>query len=195
MTLRDYQEKISTDASDCISENGLAYLAMECRTGKTLTALVTAQKYGAKRVLFITKKKAIESVRRDYETLQKLTPSFEIEIINYESCHKQTINPDFIICDEAHSMGAYPKSNHSSLRLRKSMWRVSMTLSAKTRKRSRNLLMRKRKSKSRKPKRSRKRRQGKGTPTWMPISPYLLTTPIKSETSVRCSVFRRVKSS
>ena len=57
MNLRDYQERISTEAAECIRENGLAYLAMECRTGKTLTALVTAQKYGAERVLFITKKK------------------------------------------------------------------------------------------------------------------------------------------
>lgn len=109
MKLRDYQEKISTEASECIRANGCAYLAMECRTGKTLTALVTAQKYGAKRVLFITKKKAMESVRRDYEALQKFTPSFAIEIINYESCHKSTFDPDFVICDEAHCMGAYPK--------------------------------------------------------------------------------------
>ena len=109
MNLRDYQERISTEALECIKENGLAYLAMECRTGKTLTALVTAQKYGAERVLFITKKKAMESVRSDYEALQKFTPSFEIEIINYESCHKSTIDPDFVICDEAHCMGAYPK--------------------------------------------------------------------------------------
>ncbi len=109
MKLRDYQERISTEAAECIKENGCAYLAMECRTGKTLTALVTAQKYGAKRVLFITKLKAIESVRRDYEALQKLTPSFEIDIVNYESAHKSVMHPDFVICDEAHCMGAYPK--------------------------------------------------------------------------------------
>lgn len=118
MNLRDYQERISTDAAECIRENGLAYLAMECRTGKTLTALVTAQKYGARRVLFITKKKAMESVRRDYETLQKQTVSFGIEIINYESCHKQTINPDFVICDEAHCMGAYPKPSKRTMQVK-----------------------------------------------------------------------------
>lgn len=115
MKLRDYQEHISTEAARCIKDNGCAYLSMECRTGKTLTALVTAQKYGAKRVLFLTKKKAMESVRRDYETLQKLTPPYEIEIVNYESCHKATIRPDFIICDEAHSLGAYPKPSKRTM--------------------------------------------------------------------------------
>lgn len=118
MNLRDYQERISNEATECIRENGLAYLAMECRTGKTLTALVTAQKYGAARVLFITKKKAMESVRRDYETLQKQTVSFGIEIINYESCHKQAINPDFVICDEAHCMGAYPKPSKRTMQVK-----------------------------------------------------------------------------
>lgn len=118
MKLRDYQKRISTEAAQCIKDNGCAYLSMECRTGKTLTALVTAQKYGAKQVLFVTKKKAIESVRRDYETLQKLTPSYEIEIINYESVHKATINPDFVILDEAHCMGAYPKPSKRTIEVK-----------------------------------------------------------------------------
>lgn len=109
MKLRDYQERISTEAAQCIKDNGCAYLSMECRTGKTLTALVTAQKYGAKRVLFITRLKAIPSVMHDYETLQKETPPFEIDVVNYESAHKSVMHPDFVILDEAHCMGAYPK--------------------------------------------------------------------------------------
>lgn len=110
MTLRDYQERISTEAADKLKEFGCCYLAMECRTGKTLTALVAAQKFGAKCVLFITKKKAIGSVTRDFALLSAdgVRP-FDFEAINYESCQKHTTSPDLVILDEAHCMGAYPK--------------------------------------------------------------------------------------
>ena len=40
---------------------------MQTRTGKTLTALTAAENYGAKNVLFVTKKKAIDSIVSDYE--------------------------------------------------------------------------------------------------------------------------------
>lgn len=119
MKLRDYQETTSTDAAHTIKDYGLAYLAWECRTGKSITGLVTAQKYGAKRVLFVTKKKAIQSVLNDYLELQKLTIPFEIEVINYESVHKTTIEPDFIILDEAHCLGAYPKPCKRAKELKK----------------------------------------------------------------------------
>lgn len=86
---------------------GICYLSMQCRTGKTLTALATAYLYGANRVLVVTKKKAIPSIWADYEALDR---PFIIEIINYESVHKMALfNPDFVIIDEAHSIGAYPK--------------------------------------------------------------------------------------
>lgn len=62
ITLRDYQERISSKAASLLHGNGWAYLSMEVRTGKTLTALATAGKYGAKSVLFITKIKAIPSM-------------------------------------------------------------------------------------------------------------------------------------
>jgi hypothetical protein len=39
-----------------------------------------------------------------------LLPNFELEVINYESLHKiKKRGWDVIVCDEAHSMGAYPK--------------------------------------------------------------------------------------
>ena len=106
MRLRDYQERISDEAVKRLNDFGLCYLAMECRTGKTLTALATAQKYNAKRVLFLTKLKAIASVKDDYNAL---APNYEIEIINYESAHKLNGQFDFIILDEAHCLGAYPR--------------------------------------------------------------------------------------
>ncbi len=107
MKFRDYQQSIINVGSNRLSEKGLIYLSMEVRTGKTLTSLGIAQKIGAGSVLFITKKKAIYSIENDYELLN---PDFKLEVINYESLHKRTMaNPDLVICDEAHSMGAFPK--------------------------------------------------------------------------------------
>ena len=40
----------------------IVYIAAEVRTGKSLMALLTAKKFGAKKVLFLTKKKAIDSI-------------------------------------------------------------------------------------------------------------------------------------
>ena len=80
---------------------------MEVRTGKTLTSLGIADKVKAVNVLFVTKKKAISSIEDDY---QLLNPSFNLITINYESIHKiPDTQWDVIICDEAHSMGAFPK--------------------------------------------------------------------------------------
>jgi hypothetical protein len=82
-------------------------LSMEVRTGKTFTALMTAEKYGATHVLFITKKKAIKSITSDYNTLY---PSYTMVTVNYESVHKiDTTDVDLVIIDESHSMGAFPK--------------------------------------------------------------------------------------
>ena len=79
---------------------------MQVRTGKTLTAMGVAQKLNISRMLFVTKKKAISSIEDDYN---KLKPSYEIVVVNYESLHKIQGEFDLIVLDEAHSMGAYPK--------------------------------------------------------------------------------------
>jgi hypothetical protein len=106
--LRDYQESIANKATEVVRQCGFVYLAMEVRTGKTLTSLSIAEKLNAKKILFITKKKAISSIEEDYENLN---PSFYMHTINYESLHKVSYNLhwDVIIADEAHSMGAFPK--------------------------------------------------------------------------------------
>jgi hypothetical protein len=104
---RNYQEDIISKGTDIIRSHRFLYLAMEVRTGKTLTSLGICQLLGVKSVLFITKKKAISSIQNDYDLLN---PEFNIVVTNYESLHK--INPsgwDVVICDEAHGMGAFPK--------------------------------------------------------------------------------------
>ena len=68
MELRDYQIKGANDGCRILKEKGLVYFCWSVRTGKTLTALQTAENYGAKNVLFLTKKKAIKSIEGDYTT-------------------------------------------------------------------------------------------------------------------------------
>lgn len=104
---RDYQEDIINRGSAILRDAGFVYLAMEVRTGKTLTSLGMADKVGAKEVLFLTKKKAISSIEDDYSLLN---PSFNIYVINYESLHKLPDTKwDLVVLDEAHGMGAFPK--------------------------------------------------------------------------------------
>ena len=107
MKLRPYQESIIDAGCKILLNNKFVYLAMEVRTGKTLTSLGIADKVKAKNVLFVTKKKAISSIEDDFHLLK---PSFDLTTINYESLHKlPKIKWDVIVCDESHSMGAFPK--------------------------------------------------------------------------------------
>ncbi len=104
---RDYQLDIIDRGSVVLRDSGFVYLAMEVRTGKTLTSLGIAEKVGAKNVLFLTKKKAISSIVDDFNLLK---PSFYMHVINYESIHKiPNIEWDLVVLDEAHGMGAFPK--------------------------------------------------------------------------------------
>lgn len=105
---RDYQTKIIYDGAKILSEKRFLYLAMEVRTGKTLTSLGICNKICATNVLFLTKKKAMSSIEADYKML---APMYDLTTINYESLHHVMDDKkwDVIICDEAHSMGAFPK--------------------------------------------------------------------------------------
>lgn len=106
MQLRDYQIKIANEAVMKLINFKIVYLACQVRTGKTLMALETASLYKAKRVLFITKKKAISSIQSDYE---QMCYNYDLTVVNYESLHLITLKFDLVIIDEAHRLGAYPK--------------------------------------------------------------------------------------
>jgi SNF2 family DNA or RNA helicase len=109
MEFREYQKEIIDKSIPVLLEHGFIYLAMEVRTGKTLTSLGIANAMWMKNVLFITKKKAITSIESDYKLL---SPKYKLIVINYESLHKiPDIKWDMIICDESHSLGAFPKPN------------------------------------------------------------------------------------
>ena len=106
MKFRDYQIRIINTATGVLQAHRFVYLSMEVRTGKTLTALGVAEKLGIQNLLFVTKKKAISSIEADNK---KLMPSYQITVINYESLHKVEGVFDFVVLDEAHTLGAYPK--------------------------------------------------------------------------------------
>ena len=106
MKFRDYQIRIINTATGVLQAHRFVYLSMEVRTGKTLTALGVAEKLGIQNLLFVTKKKAISSIEADYK---KLMPGYQITVINYESLHKVEGVFDFVVLDEAHTLGAYPK--------------------------------------------------------------------------------------
>ena len=111
--LRPYQTDISKQAAEILSKRKIVYLAMEVRTGKTLTAFATLQKIGANRCLFVTKKKAIPSIQNDAELI-----GFDAEVVNYESLHKVKERFKYIVIDEAHCIGAFPKPSLRAKQLR-----------------------------------------------------------------------------
>ncbi len=115
---RDYQKQIIDQGVDILKRHKFVYLAMEVRTGKTLTSLGMLDKMmSVNNVLFLTKKKAISSITSDYKLLK---PSFNLEVINYESIHKVNQKGwDAIVIDEAHSLGAFPKPSKRSKDVKK----------------------------------------------------------------------------
>jgi SNF2-related domain len=115
-SLREYQIDISIAACELLKLYKIAYLNMQVRTGKTLTALETAKLYHARKVLFVTKKKAISSIEKDYEHYKDY---FEMTVTNYEQLSKIHPHYDLIIVDEAHSLGAYPKLTERAKQLKR----------------------------------------------------------------------------
>jgi hypothetical protein len=119
MKLRPYQREIVERGTEVLLSHSILYLAMEVRTGKTITALSIAQKVKALNVLFVTRKKAMTSIEKDYEAVKF---PFELDLINYESLHKLTTEEieefDLVICDEAHCLGAFPLPSERTKQLR-----------------------------------------------------------------------------
>jgi len=113
---RDYQTTIMDKSLPILLKYRFLYLAMEVRTGKTLTSLGIAKSLFQKNVLFVTKKKAISSIEKDYKLL---SPKYKLIVINYESLHKiPDLKWDMIVCDEAHSLGAFPKPNNRAKKVK-----------------------------------------------------------------------------
>lgn len=106
MKLRDYQEMLAQKAFMIIADLNIVYLSIEMRVGKTIIALRLAELLKSQRVLFVTKKKAINSIESDYKNAGF---SFMLDVTNYEQLGKINQPYDVVIADEAHSLAAYPK--------------------------------------------------------------------------------------
>jgi hypothetical protein len=111
--LRDYQVENSKKGLEIISKYNLVYLSMQVRTGKSVTSMEIAKLYGAKNVLFLTKKKAMSSIQDDYKSFG-YAEHFDIMIVNDESMHKIIGDFDLVIHDEHHRFGAFPKPGTST---------------------------------------------------------------------------------
>jgi len=106
MILHDHQKRALKDCLTILRGSSVCYLAGEVRSGKTLVALHAADKCG-KAALFITKKMAVPGIEKQIKAAG-LSCSFTV--INFESLHKlpSRLWP-FIIIDEAHTLGGFPK--------------------------------------------------------------------------------------
>ena len=106
--LRDYQVDIANKGVNILKSKGIVYYALEVRLGKTSTSLETSRLFGAKRVLFLTKKKAISSIENDYINFG-YDKHFDLFVHNDESMHKIDGKFDLVIHDEHHRFGSFPK--------------------------------------------------------------------------------------
>lgn len=126
MKLRDYQIRLSKEASDTLERKKIVCLFMEVRTGKSITALQTCHLQNAKRVLFITKIKAFSSIQKDYDNMNY---QFNLTIINRESLHKiETNDFDIVIIDEVHGYSSYPKPSVYAKEIKKRFGNIPMIM-------------------------------------------------------------------
>ena len=92
MKLYGYQEKVVVEALEILRENQIVCLSLGMRLGKTFISLALAKEKGD-RILFVTKKKAIPSIREDAAKV-----GVEITCVNYESLHKLSEDSFLGIC-------------------------------------------------------------------------------------------------
>lgn len=118
LSLRDYQVDCANKGFEILKSKKLLYFSIEVRCGKTLISLETCKLFGAKRVLFLTKKKAIPSIINDYNNFG-YSDKFELVVTNNESLHKLLENDfDIVIQDEAHRLGGIPKPSKIAVDLK-----------------------------------------------------------------------------
>lgn len=104
----NYQEELSDQGVVKLAAHGAVYLAMEERTGKSLTSLLIAEKLELQRVVVITKAKAMPDWLK---LVAAYTSDLKITISSYHQAYKLDRNSfDIAILDEAHALiSGYPK--------------------------------------------------------------------------------------
>lgn len=110
MSIKPWPEQIelAAQALSILRTNGLVYLAMEERTGKTLTSILLVEDTTCERALVVTKEKALkgwENTLNNFPTLTSFT------LVNYHNLDKvDKGNYDIVVLDEPHAyLAGYPK--------------------------------------------------------------------------------------
>lgn len=120
MILRKHQLDAVLAGEICLKKHGVVYLALECRTGKTMTALELARRVaGEKKILFVTPKAAIPSILADSEAMGGFCD--RLVVLNPESLHKANLKGIEIGCivgDESHRLSGFPKPGRACKLLR-----------------------------------------------------------------------------
>lgn len=116
----DYQVSIAEKAYGILASNGLVFLAMEERTGKSLTSLLICNLCkNVSNVLIVTKKKAMQGWM---ETISRFNNEKAINfvLINFEALHKlPAINFELAIIDESHyAISSYPRPSKTFRQLK-----------------------------------------------------------------------------
>lgn len=109
--LRPQQKQVAQEALILLVQHHIAYLAMEERTGKTLSAIHTAelvqQLYGPIKVIVATKPKALTGWK---EALAKYEHELDITLTTHMKLKNYGPDYDLMIFDEAHNnISGYPK--------------------------------------------------------------------------------------
>ena len=104
-----------------LKKYGYAYLQGQPRSGKTYTAILVGERSKANNILILTKKNAISGWKKfiDLPDVKK-----NYYVTNYEQASKLKPIYDFIIIDESHNIGSYPKRslrNREIVRLSKNI--------------------------------------------------------------------------
>ena len=130
MELRNHQLQKSQELVTILRKYSICYLAGQVRSGKTGTALNCAELFGAKKILVVTKKKAIGDIQKQHNDFGF---TYDLHIINYESVHKVgDTDFDLIIYDEAHSLSAYPKPSKATKQCRAMFYEIPCILMSGT---------------------------------------------------------------
>lgn len=109
MTPYAHQIELARITLQILRQYGIAYLATEERTGKTLAAILVAEAANVTNVLVITKKKPLQGW---FDTLREFPHDKTYVVTNYHQAHKITFEPDLVILDEAHNyISSYPKKS------------------------------------------------------------------------------------
>jgi hypothetical protein len=146
--LTDYQIDNAQRGLEILKKYGLVYFCCEVRTRKTGSVLECARLYGAKKVLFLTTKRAMGSIKGDYNNI---APGYEITVINDASAFvlneakpvgkngkkilKDYVYPlkvdndyDLLIYDESHRIGSFPRPSATATAIKQHFSHLPMIL-------------------------------------------------------------------